>query len=95
MPLCGKIKPKPPSIQKVIIPKGMIVPGEITIIEIPTEYISSPIVIANNRNPQSGILQSVDANLFPSQFKNYLMEKNVHVRGATMFSCLPTYLLIF
>lgn len=48
MPLCKK-KDKNGPMQKVLIPKGMINPGETTIIEIPARLHKQPLVIAKRK----------------------------------------------
>lgn len=50
MPLCGKkSKSDVPSVQKVVIPRGMIDPSETTVIEIPAKLHRQPVVIAKRK----------------------------------------------
>lgn len=50
MPLCGKkSKSNVPSVQKVVIPRGMIDPSETTVIEIPAKLHKQPVVIAKRK----------------------------------------------
>lgn len=50
MPLCGK-KSSKPSCQKVVIPRGMVNPGETTVIEIPAKLNKQPVVVAKRKQP--------------------------------------------
>lgn len=59
MPFCKKKKDEHPSVppftvQKVVIPKGMINPNETTIIEIPARLHDQPLVIAKRKMNTSG-----------------------------------------
>lgn len=74
MPLCGKKKSH--TVQKVVIPRGMVNPDETTVIEIPVTLIKQPVVVAKRKYPGQGAGQQ-DA-YFPRQdAERYSAEKPI------------------